>query len=1049
MTKEPLSKISNILFTSREIDVISCIVHLKGAKKIADILDISYRTVEGYIQNILTKTSSSSQERIKDFVESSEQLSLIKERYIELLINKLFLVKISNLSKKLKNRNISCVVNFKPNKKLEYVLNCLKLSSIDIIKKSDIKYDTHPKIIEVLNDNQLSKIKSVDNFNNIVFLNFDSRINDTFLNKFSNVKVVDCSDDDNLHIAIFKIIELLAPGIDLNESISSFCTEKNNIINLKTDLTAGTLSIKQYTKENKLNKKVFIVIYLIAISVIGIVFIFIYKENRNVVQPTKLSINFLLPHEKILLHRKEFNEYLDKIFEKPNVLKTAILVGQGGSGKTTIARYYANRQKASIIWEINAETKNSLSSSFESLAYALCYHNECKQELRSILDSKDFETKNKLLLLFVQKQLKAEPNWLLIYDNLESLSEIYEFLPQHFSLWGNGKVIITTRDSTIKNNNYIDAINIINVPEINPQQKLELFRKITADLPNPQFHDKILTEDFLSQIPSFPLDVSIAGHYLRDTGIMYNNYLEEIVTTNREFSELQSLILNDVNQYTKTRFSIVSLTLQKMIKSNSAFYDLALFISLLDSEDIPEELLVSYKDQYIIISFLRSLKKNSLITNMRYKSQQQENIENLTSFSIHRSTQSNILASMIEFSTVEQREELLHKILNTIQSYILQQIDLENAVGLKNLINHCLALISKKNLMGTENLVSINNSLGIIYYYLGNDEAAKDLLEKNLTKSVNEETALVLTHLGAIYRKIGKDYGQAVRYLQQAIAIYDKLSPNSQEKALALTHLGNTYRTLGYLTKAEEELTKSVNIYCSQHTNNVGEARSLGYLGVVYREQGNFSMAKQLLEQAKNIYIKEKFPKYSSVYAGTIGHLGITYRLIGDYQFAKQYLEESLEIYKIIRPKDHPDTGRNILNLGIIYCETNNLIKAESMLVKSLNDYEKNYGKDHIETGKVLNHLGRFYTLSHKFLEAEQALRRALLILDSSVHPETYRSFELLGDLYNISLNTNIISNKDKVIDLYEKSLSLAIKSFPEESINVQRIKSKIAQSFE
>ena len=68
-----------------------------------------------------------------------------------------------------------------------------------------------------------------------------------------------------------------------------------------------------------------------------------------------------LPNKKILLERKAIANQLDKIFTKPNEINIAVLVGVGGSGKTTIARNYASRQKASIIWEINAETKKSLS----------------------------------------------------------------------------------------------------------------------------------------------------------------------------------------------------------------------------------------------------------------------------------------------------------------------------------------------------------------------------------------------------------------------------------------------------------------------------------------------------------------------------------------------------------------------------------------------------------------------------------------------------------------------------------------------------------------
>lgn len=1047
MNLQQISQINDVIFTPREIDVIACIINVRRVKKIADILGISPRTVEGYIKTILRKISSNSQEGIKDFVEKSSQLVLIKQHYIDLLINKLFLSQIAKVAVKLKNKNISCIVNHAAKEKLEYIISCLKLANINVTEKSSkiLIRDSDQKIIAVLTEKHLLQLKQEEKLNNIIFICFDKRLNDDFLQKFSHIQIIDCSQNDQIYSAIFKIIELLAPNIDLNDSISSFNKQKNNVINLKIDFTTRSTSEDLEITEKKLTRKTIMVTTLISILIIGVILSITILIYKNYYSPTKVSINFLLPNKKILLEREVITDQLDKIFTKPNEINIAVLVGVGGSGKTTIARNYANKQKASIIWEINAETKKSLSLSLESLAYALCNNNADKQELRNILDIKEFANKDRQLLLFSQKQLKLLSKWFIIYDNVESFKDIFEYFPYNAESWGNGRVIITTRDATIKNSNYIDSPNVIVVDEISKKEKLELFKNITSDSSSQLISNQETVEQFLENIPSFPLDVSIAAHYLKDTGMEYNQYLEEIKVPKKEFTELQTLILQDVNQYTKTRYNIVSLTLKNMIKSNPEFYDLALLIALLDSQDIPEELLVLYKNQYITTNFLRNLKKNSLITNVQYRNNDKKDIDNLTSFSIHRSTQINILADIIESLSVKQKQELLSTILTNVQSYILKQIDLENSSGLKNFIRHCESLSSKKDLLARDDLRSINNALGIIYYYLGNDKQAKNILEENLSSDKeDQETALILTHLGAIYRKIGQDYQMAINSLKKAIAIYDKISPDSVREGLALTHLGNTYRTLGDFQNAIEALQKSVNIYHKQSGYYAGEARALGYLGVAYREQGDLTKAKELLEQAINLYDKEKYPKYSSVYAGTLAHLAITYRMMEKYDKAKNILEESVEIYKQIRPENHPDIGRNVLNLGIIYGEIQENIKAKELLEKSLNDYENNYGKSHIETGKVLNHLGRFYILAKNYKGAEESLKRASDILQQNSHPESYRSFELIGDLYMNTLEKQQLLNKEAATINYNKSLELALKYFSENSVNVNRVKDKI-----
>ena len=210
MNLQQINQINDVIFTPREIDVIACIINVRGVKKIADILGISHRTVEGYIKTILRKISSNSQEGIKDFVEKSSQLVLIKQHYIDLLINKLFLSQIAKVALKLKNKNISCIVNHAAKEKLEYIISCLKLANINITEKSSkiLSNDSNQKIIAVLTEKHLLKLKQQEKVNNIIFICFDKRLNDDFLQKFSHIKIIDCSQNDQIYSAIFKIIEL-------------------------------------------------------------------------------------------------------------------------------------------------------------------------------------------------------------------------------------------------------------------------------------------------------------------------------------------------------------------------------------------------------------------------------------------------------------------------------------------------------------------------------------------------------------------------------------------------------------------------------------------------------------------------------------------------------------------------------------------------------------------------------------------------------------------------------------------------------------------------
>ena len=79
-----LSEINGINFTRREVDIISCILSGRGAKKTASLLEISPKTADAHIRNIMLKLGCNSRERIIDFFERSGKQHYIKQHYANL-----------------------------------------------------------------------------------------------------------------------------------------------------------------------------------------------------------------------------------------------------------------------------------------------------------------------------------------------------------------------------------------------------------------------------------------------------------------------------------------------------------------------------------------------------------------------------------------------------------------------------------------------------------------------------------------------------------------------------------------------------------------------------------------------------------------------------------------------------------------------------------------------------------------------------------------------------------------------------------------------------
>lgn len=94
-----LTTINGIRFTSREADILSCIVCTRGEKKIASICSISPKTVNVHIYNIMNKLQCNSREQIVDFTEKSGTSKIFREYYSHLLARHSFELSLSKISK--------------------------------------------------------------------------------------------------------------------------------------------------------------------------------------------------------------------------------------------------------------------------------------------------------------------------------------------------------------------------------------------------------------------------------------------------------------------------------------------------------------------------------------------------------------------------------------------------------------------------------------------------------------------------------------------------------------------------------------------------------------------------------------------------------------------------------------------------------------------------------------------------------------------------------------------------------------------------------------
>jgi len=678
-----------------------------------------------------------------------------------------------------------------------------------------------------------------------------------------------------------------------------------------------------------------------------------------------------------------------------------------------------------------------------------------------------------------------------VYNNVETFQNIRRHLPYDPKVWGNGKIIITTCDSNIGNNNYIPAKNIIKVEALTPDEKLHLFKSITNHNNTISEEQKIEISRFLEKIPPFPLDISVAAYYIKEEGISYNEYLEHLAQGEQDFISVQETILRDIGEYTKTRYEVVTLSIKRVLTANCDFADLLLFISFIDPDDIPKDLLVSYKGDVVVSRFMHELRKFSLIN---------ENHPN--KFSIHRNTQKIALTYLTKTFSAEEYYKKLQEISKSLENYEENNLQLPNLAKSNLYITHAEAFLNNDKLLKEVKTAGLKAKLGNFYFYKANYPKAQELLEQAFIAYKNDyglehaKTALISTRLGTVYRNTG-NYQKAKEYLKNALKIYKAHhGDDCTETAWVSVYLGSVYNNMGLYKEAKILLDQALSVYKQDSDkNNIKLAWVCAYLGNLYKNIGEYNKAKVLLKYALEVYqkyydhenaqvawvltclasvykntqeyidaknhLEEALTIYQKLYgsecietAWVLSYLGSIHTAIGQPAEGKSLIEKAFKTYKIYYSNDHINIAWNRALLAEAERGLNNYTESEELLEKTYEVYKKFYGENHTKTALIFNSLGKIKLLKKDVIAAENLLKKSLYILEQHNHSKMYISLLYLADLY-ILKSQDTVQNKDVeqqkyfrtiAIDYYKRALKIMEIYLKEDNTKIIEVKSIIAK---
>ena len=616
-----------------------------------------------------------------------------------------------------------------------------------------------------------------------------------------------------------------------------------------------------------------------------------------------------------------------------------VLVGNGGIGKTTTARIFLRAHSQYFCWELNGETKTALINSYMALATHLAQQFNLKTKLEDVLSIQETSFREAQLLVFIQDCLK-KTSWILLYDNVENWTEITPYLPLNPHKWGQGKILLTTRNQVVSS----FSNHIMEIPVLTEKEALSLFLKFYN-----KGNQKEGTLTFLKRLPPFPLDISLAASYLTAIDLSYEDYLRRLQTSSDDFNQLQAS-LHDRGGYQTTRHQIIVQAIDSITKSNTSYKELCLLCCLLDAEDIPHEMLEQHISK--ADAFIYQMKKHSLLKSSK---------EGF--FSIHRSTQHHGLIYFINQLTSSTLDATLLKLMGTLETIYHHTIQKDKSYSL-TLLRHLESFREKlrdlpiSETSKTSLMIRIDVLRASIYdKALSNVQKVKEIL---LQIIASDTTSLSIDQKREVFVDLGHMYGlsgnfqEAIQYHKKGLAL-SKALRNPEYVAKSLISIGFEYVWLSQFEQAnhylQEGLKEAQKLPETSPNKKQLIADAYTFLATLYsttfldQQDGN-SKALAYLEKAQKII--QTLPNHERAL------LRVYRNKAQVYCRGKQY-EESVE--KCIKParkilKNLSGPAHNLLRLSLDSCEgeillrQGKIIKARDLLEKTVTKYQALLGND-------------------------------------------------------------------------------------------------------
>lgn len=260
-----LKSIGEVNVTSREVDIISCIVNNRRDKKIASLLFISPNTVRSHARNIMQKLGCNSRETVIDLIEKTGQIVFLRQHYIKLSITTLFKNTLLKVGKLCNGNQLLLPLKTQDNVEIEKILNIQELKKY--LSLANVILIDEPKNNK--NNQLVLRIHcSIESGSEKIIFSFSSD---------KSTKTINFQKKDNYYFLVLQLLIIAINKSEIDKIFQIFKADYQGLSqsNIKVNIKKTAPFV------NKMKKANFLITLLICLFILGVFIYLIWNSINN------------------------------------------------------------------------------------------------------------------------------------------------------------------------------------------------------------------------------------------------------------------------------------------------------------------------------------------------------------------------------------------------------------------------------------------------------------------------------------------------------------------------------------------------------------------------------------------------------------------------------------------------------------------------------------------------------------------------------------------------------------------------------------------------